>query len=199
LVTAVQTLTKGKIMAEKRRSSRATKALVAGAAAALLLAAGGGTFARWYDETPVPEQNFTSGTLTIDAAPGTWKDAENVVVANPATHLIIPGTTLTYTTTVDVTVEGVGLTGLLTTDFSGIGGTTELAQALQLGLKLDGTDIPIEGDVATRAVISGTYPLVMTVEFPEQRPDGSDWGTYAQGGTVNLTAFSLSLTQAAAS
>ncbi|WP_129782749.1 alternate-type signal peptide domain-containing protein [Promicromonospora panici] len=187
-------------MAETRRSSRATKALVAAAVAGLLLAAGGGTFARWYDAAPVPQQTFTSGTLTIDAATGTWTDSGGTAVANPTAHLIIPGTTLTYTTTVDVKVEGAGLTGLLTTDFSGIAGTTELASVLQVGLTLDGVAIPVEGSgTSTKVTASKTYTLVLTVKFPGQRADGSSWGTYAQGSTADLTAFKLSLTQAAAS
>jgi alternate signal-mediated exported protein len=186
-------------MAEIRRSSRATKALVAGAAAALLLAAGGGTFARWQDEAPVLEQNrqLTSGTLTIDAGTGTWTDAAGMAVLDPTAHLMIPGTTLTYTTTVNVGITGQGLTGLVETNFSGIAGITELAQALTVGVTFDGEDMTVEATEATSRTLtqSGTHTLVMTVTFPETRADGSNWGTYAQGSTADLTAFSIELVQ----
>lgn len=187
-------------MAETRHSSRTAKALVAGATAALLLAAGGGTFARWHDESPVLAQNrtFTSGELQVQADPGTWTDAQGATVIDPTAYLMIPGTTLTYTTTVRVTLDGEGIGGVLGTNFSGIAGTTELAKALQVGLTLDGVDMTVQGTQATSTVLtqSGTHTLVMTVAFPGNRADGTDWGTFAQDSTADLTAFSISLMQA---
>jgi alternate signal-mediated exported protein len=182
-----------------RRSSRTTKALVAGAAAALLLAGGGGTFARWQDEAAVPAANetFTSGTLTIAADPGAWTDESGAVVLDPTAYLMVPSTTLTYRTTVSVGLTGEGLKGLVETDFSGIAGTTELSQALQVGITFDGEDMAVEATEATSRTLtqSGTHTLVMTVTFPETRPDGSPWGTFAQGSTADLTAFSIELVQ----
>jgi alternate signal-mediated exported protein len=186
-------------MAQLRRSSRTTKALVAGAVAALLLAGGGGTFARWQDQAPVLEQDrsFVSGALTIDAKPGTWTDEQGAVVADPTAYVMVPGTTLTYQTTLDVVLQGEGITGTVATDFSGIAGTTDLAQALTVGLTFDGTDMTVQGTEATSPVLnaSGTHAVVMTVAFPETRADGTNWGTFAQDGTADLTAFSFSLTQ----
>ncbi len=186
-------------MAEIRRSSRTTKALVAGATAALLLGAGGGTFARWQDESPVLEANrtFTSGTLTIDAAAGTWTDASGAAVLDPTAYLMIPGTKLIYTTTVDVGLTGAGIKGLVETDFKGIVGTTELAQALKVGITFDGEDMTVEATEATSRTLtqSGTHQLVMTVTFPATRADGTSWGTFAQGKTADLTAISIELVQ----
>jgi alternate signal-mediated exported protein len=186
-------------MAEIRRSSRTTKALVAGAAAALLLVAGGGTFARWHAETPVLAQDrqFTSGELKVVANAGTWTDAQGATIGDPTAYLMAPGTTLTYTTTVGVTLDGAGMTGVLTTDFSGIAGTTALAEVLQVEVTLDGADMTAQGTVAWSRTLdkSGTHTLVMTVTFPKNRADGTDWGAFAQDSAANLTAFSISLTQ----
>jgi alternate signal-mediated exported protein len=188
-------------MAETRRSPRATKALVAGAAAALLLAAGGGTFARWHDDTQIQQdRGLASGTLTISGGEdGTWTDERGVVVADPTAYLLIPGTTLTYQDTVDVVLQGEGITGSVTSDFSGITGAGELAGALQVGFTFDGESVPVEGATVTGPVLtqSGTHTVKITVAFPGTRANGDDWGTQAQGDVANLTAFTLSLTQGA--
>lgn len=188
-------------MAQTRRSNRVTTALVAGAAAALLLTAGSGTFARWHDSTPIEQdRQLVAGTLAIaGGGSGTWTDERGVVVTDPGAYLMSPGTTLTYTSTVDVTLAGEGLTGVVTTDFAGVVGEGELAQALEVGFTFDGAPVPVEGTQVSGPVLttSGTHDVALTVAFPATRPDGTDWGTFAQGATADLTAVSLSLTQGA--
>lgn len=188
-------------MAKHRRPSRATKALIAGGAATILLAAGGGTFARWYDESSiVANSTFSSGTLTIDAAAGTWTDANGAVITNPGSYLMVPGTSLTYTTTLDVVIVGAGMTGVVTTNFAGIVGTSELGEALQVGLTLDDQNMTVQDTQAasTELTQSGTHTVVMTVTFPEKRADGTNWGTFAQTSTADLSAFSFAISQGTA-
>ncbi len=188
-------------MAQTRRTTRGTKALVAGAAAALLLTAGSGTFARWHDSTPIEQDRaLAAGTLAIAGGDGgTWTDERGVVVPDPGAYLMSPGTTLTYASTVTVTLAGEGLTGVVTTDFAGLAGGGELAQALEVGVTFDGEPVPVQGTQASGPALTatGVHDVVLTVAFPATRPDGSDWGTFAQGATADLTAVSLSLTQGA--
>ncbi|GAA4415189.1 hypothetical protein GCM10023169_01280 [Georgenia halophila] len=180
-----------------RPTSRRTKALVAGGAAVLLLAGAGGSFARWSDSTGVDSASFASGDLGITQSGGTWTDQLGVTVADPANYLMVPGTTLTYNGTLDVVVEGENLEAAITTDFTDVTSSTELAQALEVDMTIDGTDMTVVGAEATSTPIisSGQHPLVITVAFPQTREDGTDWGTYAQDGVLDLTAFDVSLTQ----
>lgn len=191
-------------MAENRRPSRTTKVALAGTAAAVLLAGGGGTFANWYDDQRIFEgdQTITSGQLTIQKGTDAWQDGtgKKLSATELAGYKMVPGTKLTYTAELDITVEG--LTAAVTTDFRGLtaaGG--ELVDVLQVGATLDDEPLAVADGEAVSIPFTeqGTseHQLVVTVEFPENAPGGGTWGTTAQGETANLQAFKVALTQAA--
>lgn len=186
-----------------RRSKRSPKVLAASGAAVLLLTAGAGTFARWTDDTDLAGGKIASGELSIDTVSERWTDASGKPVANPAAYLMVPGSALQYDAVLDVQLKGEDLVADLTTDPSVLTGDAALLAALEIDTAFDGSalEAPLNGVIRTglTPAQSGEHTLSVTVAFPAQQRDGSNWGTVGQNQTVDLTQFDLTLTQATAS
>lgn len=185
-----------------RRSNRSTKVIAASGAAVLLLTAGAGTFARWTDDTDVAGGTIASGELAIDTVSEGWTDGDGSQVKNPAAYLMIPGSTLQYDAVLDIQLRGESLVADLSTDLSDLTGGAELLDALKVNTAFDGNALELPDDGVIRAGLtpaqSGQHALTVTVAFPVQQPDGSNWGTVGQNQTVDLTAFDVTLTQTTA-
>lgn len=94
--------------------NKATKGALAAGAAGILLLGGAGTFALWEDSAGITGGTVSSGDLDLAMAAGTWAQT-----ATPGTAIdintfdIVPGDSLTYTTTITATATGDNLQGEL--------------------------------------------------------------------------------------
>lgn len=94
--------------------NKATKGAIAAGAAGILLLGGAGTLAVWSDTANVDAGTVSTGQMTLALGSGTW--AETATPGTPitiGTFEIVPGDSLTYTTTVTATATGDNLTGEL--------------------------------------------------------------------------------------
>lgn len=94
--------------------NKATKGAIAAGAAGILLLGGAGTFALWEDNESITGGTVSTGVMTLAVGSGTW--AETATPGTPiniGTFDIVPGDSLTYTTTVTATATGDNLTGEL--------------------------------------------------------------------------------------
>ncbi|WP_114906534.1 alternate-type signal peptide domain-containing protein [Ornithinimicrobium murale] len=90
----------------------ATKALIAAGLGVVLLAGAGGTFALWNAEETTATGTITDGELSLEVAAGTWTDGATAI--DPATFRMVPGDTVTFSTTVVPTIIGDNLVATLT-------------------------------------------------------------------------------------
>ena len=168
------------------------KGAVAGAAGIALLLGGAGTFALWNSSATVSAQTINAGVLTVAAASdGVWKDGSTTI--NPTTYRVVPGKTLVYTQTLNITATGDDLTAALT--YSGLSGSGTLATAgasAAMGLTKTGANITIGGTTAapTVAVAPGTGTVVVTVTLTVPSTI-----TAGQSGSITLSAINFTLTQ----
>jgi alternate signal-mediated exported protein len=90
------------------------KGAIAAGAAGILLLGGAGTFATWSDSKDIDAGTVSTGQLSLTAAPGSWKKTgSQTVIPNISAYQIVPGDSLTYTTTVTVKAEGENLKAVL--------------------------------------------------------------------------------------
>lgn len=90
----------------------ATKALVAAGLGVVLLAGAGGTFALWNAEETTATGEITDGQLALSVAEGTWANGETPI--DLTTFRMVPGDTVTFSTTVEPTIVGDNLKATLT-------------------------------------------------------------------------------------
>jgi alternate signal-mediated exported protein len=94
--------------------NRAMKGAIAAGAAGILLLGGAGTFAVWSDTKSTDAGTVSTGQLSLSVADGTWTEtATPLVPIDSETFQIVPGDSLTYTTTVTVKAEGENLQAVL--------------------------------------------------------------------------------------
>ncbi|MFJ5693579.1 alternate-type signal peptide domain-containing protein [Arthrobacter sp. NPDC093125] len=94
--------------------NKAIKGAIAAGAAGMLLLGGAGTFATWRDSATVDASTVSTGQLSLSAAEGKWTEtAAPLVPIDPETFQIVPGDSITYTTTVTVKAEGENLKAVL--------------------------------------------------------------------------------------
>jgi alternate signal-mediated exported protein len=94
-----------------------TKGAVATAAGVVLLIGGGGTLAVWNVEQNAEAGTVAAGDLNLDAKTGVWTVATATgaeVIPDINAYRIVPGDTLTYTQTVDITLDGDNISANLT-------------------------------------------------------------------------------------
>jgi alternate signal-mediated exported protein len=173
--------------------TRTRKAVLAGAAGIALLAAGGGSFATWSDTEDLGGATITSGHLRIEDSSVVWTAGGEEIAIDD--YLVIPGSVLTYTATVDVALAGDGLEAVL--------GTTLPTAAT--AVTADGNDatfargldvaVSVNGQTGAEITTSGEYTVVATIEFLEQTPEGFDWGQTAQDAAAELADFQITLEQ----
>jgi alternate signal-mediated exported protein len=179
------------------------KGSIAGAAGIALFLGGAGTLATWNSSTDVLSSStqITAGTLSIAAAVGTsgdgWK--VNTTAVTPiqlAAFKIVPGDTVTYTSTFDVTATGdnvsakveLGAAAITAAD-SGKAADVALADKLT-----SGATFAVNGVSASAVTITKTTTtVVVTVTLPYTALAGND--NSSKLGVVNLSGFTVTLTQ----
>jgi len=168
--------------------NKMTKGAIAGAAGVVLLLGGAGTFALWNDSASVNAGSISTGTLTLTAGTGVWKDVSTDVTGQPtidaSTFKMVPGDTLAYTNTFTVASSGNNLKANFGTSYTA--GTLPTDVSATVSVTRAGTAVanPVvanNGDVFT---------VTVTLAF-----DRATTGTTSQNATVNLNAVGVTLTQ----
>ena len=179
------------------------KGAIACAAGIALLLGGAGTFAVWNSSAAAGAGNISSGTLSLTAEnDGTWTN----VTKGPSTAAIdmnsfkiVPGNTLEFTQTLTVKATGDDLVAELTYDPLSITGNAALKDALVPTLTATSVDSNIVPAASPNTFTvapsssSATVTVVLKVELPGTALDG----LAGQGGTVNLSGLTFTLTQKA--
>jgi alternate signal-mediated exported protein len=94
-----------------------TKGAIVTAAGVMLLVGGGGTLAVWNVQQNAAAGTVASGDLNLEAREGVWTVAGAngpITIPNINNYQIVPGDTLTYTQSVDITLDGKNLLANLT-------------------------------------------------------------------------------------
>lgn len=172
--------------------NKATKGAIAAGAAGILLVGGAGTFALWSDSDAVDAGTVSTGVLSLSVNPaGVWSEDLSTIV---------PGDTLTYTTTVTVNATGDNLTGELEIDetsFNAAFGAlaADYVTASVTHDAVDGAGLLVDDVNANlmtfaESATAYTFDVTITVDFPTNTPDLED-----QGLDLDLPALALTLDQ----
>ena len=169
-----------------------TKGAIATGAGIMLLLGGAGTFAYWNDTAAVSAGTVTAGTLTLTAgSAGVWTDVSADVsgapVISPSTvYLAVPGDTIKYTRTYTIAATGKNLAATLAVNTAGVTtGTWTSSAVATTVIKVNG----VAGTAITSANDGQTVTVEVTIAFDKNA------GNATKGGTVDLTALQLSVTQ----
>jgi alternate signal-mediated exported protein len=179
--------------------NRIVTGAVAGAAAVLLLLGGAGTFALWNSTANANASSVSSGTLSLaTAGAGTWTDTTNgrSTTVSPASILMVPGNSYTFTQPLTVTATGSDLRAELTYDDSKVTGDAGLLAATVRTLQVSSPSAAITASpkantfVVAPSATASTVNVVFTISLPQAATTG-------QNGTVNLSNLTFTLTQTA--
>ena len=173
-----------------------TKGAIAAGGAAVLLLGGLGSLAYWNDSTALGGSTITSGQLSMTKDAGTWTDENGSI--NPTTFRLVPGDTVTYTTTVTINATGDNLKAKLYADTSGFTSSktlaTEPTKTISAKKSADpaGTDITQSGTSLAISPAGGAsaYTVVVTLKLPFDSATNS-----SQSDTLNLGNIALHLDQ----
>lgn len=86
--------------------NKMTKGAIVTAAGVMLLVGGGGTLAVWNVQQDAKAGTVAAGDLNLEAGAGVWTVAGQAEPIDIDAYRIVPGDTLTYTQTVDITLDG---------------------------------------------------------------------------------------------
>jgi alternate signal-mediated exported protein len=186
--------------------NKLTSGAIVGTLGIALLLGGAGTFATWNQSTTANAGTVASGTLTIaNSSTASWKNisadapAGGTAIANIASYKIVPGDTLEMTQTFTVAASGDNLKATLNYSPDSIVATTDADKALKTAATyaFTATGGGLTTDATTKVVtVASTDAGVntVTVKLVVALPKGVS-GVTAQGGSLNLSAVSFSLTQ----
>lgn len=173
-------------------SRKAVKGIVALAAAAVLLVGGYGTYALWSSTTTLDGGAVNSGQLKlVDPTPGVWTDvsagAPGTVIPDIAAFNIVPGDTLTYSTSATVRAQGDNLAATLAADPTSVTGDPELLAdvAVSTVVSIGGTTVA----AITEDNDGDSVATVVTFAFSAAS------GNTTQLENLDLSNLKLTLTQ----
>lgn len=184
--------------------NKLAKAAIAAAVGTGLLLGGAGTLATWNASTPINGGTIVAGNLTIaDGGTGVWTSGTTPI--NLSTYKIVPGDTLTYTDTVNVTATGNNLVARLALSGGSIAASTSAPADVALASYLSsnavitasGPGITADPDGSTYTITAATYvptpiTLTVTITFPLGNPGTKDDSML---GSINLSNLAVTLTQ----
>ncbi|MFC5929347.1 alternate-type signal peptide domain-containing protein [Cryobacterium melibiosiphilum] len=185
------------------------KGSIAGVAGIALLLGGAGTFALWNSSATVDGGTIVAGELDVEAAAaGVWTVNGAATMATLDDFVAVPGDTMVFTQTLNITASGDNLVATLELDPASIGASTvgndaddALALYLQKGavLAADGTGIGVvSADNVTTITAGATgvteaVDVTVTIDFPQNAVAGFENDTML--GSVDLSDMALTLTQ----
>jgi alternate signal-mediated exported protein len=173
-----------------------TKASIATGAGIVLLLGGAGTLAYWNDSAEVGAGSITAGTLAIDSvAAGNWYEASDLgTPIDPDTFLVVPGDSLVYIESFEVTATGDNLEASIVADASDIdtgawGADLTASTALSIGgAAVSSIDSDNDGaTVEVRVTLSFDFDSTLGADAPVNN------GT--QGAVVNFDDLAIVVTQ----
>lgn len=155
----------------------ASKALVAAGLGVVLLAGAGGTFALWSAEGTAAPGEITDGELSLSVAEGTWAAGDQEI--DPSDYRMVPGDTVTFSTTVVPTIVGDTLEATLTGSFP---------QGEQSHWTVE-PDLPAGAEVLDEADSGTQIPVSIEVTLPVKSDNSS------QNQVLSLSDLTLTLQQ----
>ncbi|WP_210506415.1 alternate-type signal peptide domain-containing protein [Naasia sp. SYSU D00057] len=168
--------------------NKLVKGSIAGAAGIALLLGGAGTFALWNSTATLTTPSISSGQLSLaNNNNGVWKDAAGTQI-DPATYRMIPGQTLTYTSTLNVNAVGNGIKANLT--YSGLTGSGTLDQYVTKTLEVTSSTATVTGQTLAFTAGASTVNVKLTVTLPQ-----TVTGTQGMSSTLDLSALTFTLAQ----
>ena len=187
--------------------NKLTKAAIATAVGTALLLGGAGTLASWNSSASINGGTVVAGNLAIaSGATGVWKSGSTTI--DLSTYKIVPGDTLTYTDTVNVTATGDNLKAKLALTGGSIAASTAASADVALASYLTSSAVvtatPGAGIAAGTGVDAGTYTitaatyvatpitLTVTITFPSGTAGSNNDSML---GSVNLSNVAVTLTQ----
>jgi len=180
--------------------NKLVKGSIAGAAGIALLLGGAGTLASWNDSATVDGGSISAGTLTIVSNPGSndgWQlNGTGTIEDDASDFTIVPGASLTYTATFDVTAIGDTLTADIALAPTAITAASTDANDVALASFLtDSAAFTVDGVTATSITAApGTKTVVVTTTITFA--DGAAGAENdAKLGQVSLADFAITLTQ----
>ena len=178
-----------------------TKGAIATGAGIILLLGGAGTFALWNDSEVVDAGTVNSGVLDITSnSGGQWADTYGNI-SNIANYKVVPGNTLTYTRTLNISANGDHLNARLTVDPTSITGDAALIGATVVSVSAtggtaannnNGTPANPADDYVTLSSSASSQAVVVTVkvDFPS-----TVTGTTGQSQSINLSLLKFLINQ----
>ena len=186
--------------------NKLTKAAIATAVGTALLLGGAGTLASWNSSASINGGTIVAGNLAIaSGATGVWKSGSTTI--DLSTYKIVPGDTLTYTDTVNVTATGDNLKAKLALTGGSIAASTAAAADVALaGYITSNAVIAASGagiaagtgvDAGTYTITAATYvatpiTLTVTLTFPSGTAGSNNDSML---GSVSLSNMAVTLTQ----
>lgn len=169
--------------------NKATKGAIAAGAAGILLAGGAGTFALWSESGSINAGAVSTGKLDLAVGTGEWSEATAGSISDIADFKMVPGDTLTYTTTVTITAEGDNLSGTLGVNDSTLADVGNIAVSMSTtpGFNPGLTDAG-NGSFTFEAAGTYTIDVEVTVAFDAAAEQ-------QETATVDPSAISLTLEQ----
>ncbi|CAN5325466.1 hypothetical protein BH09ACT1_BH09ACT1_19820 [soil metagenome] len=185
--------------------NKLVKGAIAGAAGIALLLGGAGTFALWNSSVGVTGGTINAGNLVVadSGTAGTWK--LNGTATTLAAVKAVPGDTLTFTKTENITATGNSLVATLSLGAGSVTAATSSAADVALAsyitnsavLTASGTGIVASGSnytiTAGTAGVTSTITVTATITFPKSTTAGLE--NAAMLGSVNFANLSVVLTQ----
>lgn len=162
------------------------KAAIAVVFGAFCLFAGNGTLALWNTSFGVQGANISAGSLQLTAANDAgWQSPTGKI--DPASFRIVPGDTIKFTQSLNVTANG----GALKATFSHTPVSTSIpleAEMISVTLSSPSSNIHVVGESVDVAPGSGVLVVTVTIHFPA----GADTG---QQLALTLNPMTFTLTQ----
>jgi alternate signal-mediated exported protein len=174
--------------------NKLVKAGIAGVVGTTLLLGGAGSFALWNTSAAVAPASITAGSLTLNAlGTGAWQYGSQTI--NATTFRMVPGDTLTFTQSLQLTAVGDHLTATLA--YTGLTASTPgLGDLLQKSVSVTSSSA---GVTTSNGVITVAGPnttatalVTVTVTLPT-----TITGNSGQGTVLDLSSGAFTLTQTA--
>lgn len=165
--------------------------LIKGSAAialgAALLLGGGGTLANWNASATQTPGTIVAGDLNVVNGVGTWKDRNEVTIANIADYKVVPGDKLTFTQDLNVTLVGDKMAAeIATTGITATNGFTPANVTVSTTPVLTVDDEPVSNPL-TPTGATQTVTATITFEFKSTTANRADVNATYNFGNVGFT------------
>lgn len=159
------------------------KGSVAAAAGIALLMGGAGSLALWNDSVTVNAGTVTSGTLDVStAAAGSW---------SPSIAKIVPGDTVVYTQTLNLSATGDNLQATVTSNIGSITNNITGSTATSSFVVKDSSNAVVT-PAAGVYTLNGLYTVEVTITVAFS---SSTTGLVGQNATINLSTLAVTVAQ----